>query len=112
MKKDVKHLSLRIDKSLLSKFSYVAKYYDKSKNAMLLYLIQIISFEAKGLCVFTGSRRPQIPCGLAAFPIFWMPHGIPAPSLGWVAKRGTRRCIHHAEMRRISSMAVSELAWA
>lgn len=76
------------------------------------YVNKIISFEAKGLCVFTGSRRPQIPCGLAAFPIFWMPRGIPAPSLGWVAKRGTRRCIHHAEMRRISSMAVSELAWA
>ncbi len=49
MKKDVKHLSLRIDKSLLSKFSYVAKYYDKSKNAMLLYLVRkaIKDFETR-----------------------------------------------------------------
>ncbi len=49
MKKDEKHLSLRIDSELLSQFDYVAKYDDRSMNWMLLSLIRkcISEFEQK-----------------------------------------------------------------
>ena len=40
MKKDEKHVSLRIDPDLLRKFTYVAKYDDRSLNWMLLHLIR------------------------------------------------------------------------
>ncbi|MBQ9717452.1 MAG: hypothetical protein IJV76_05615 [Clostridia bacterium] len=49
MKKDEKHLSLRIDPELLRKFDYVARYDDRSMNWMLLQLVRkcIAEFEAK-----------------------------------------------------------------
>ncbi len=40
MKKNEKHLSLRIDADLLKKFSYVAKYDDRSMNWMLLNFVR------------------------------------------------------------------------
>lgn len=40
MKKNEKHLSLRIDADLLQKFSYVAKYDDRSMNWMLLNFVR------------------------------------------------------------------------
>lgn len=49
MKKQIKHLSLRIDDELLRKFDYVAKYDDRSMNWYMLHLIkdEIASFEEK-----------------------------------------------------------------
>ncbi len=49
MKKNEKHLSLRIDPELLRKFDYVAKYDDRSMNWLLLQLVRrcIAEFEAK-----------------------------------------------------------------
>lgn len=49
MKKQIKHLSLRIDEDLLRKFDYVAKYDDRSMNWYLLRLIkdEIARFEEK-----------------------------------------------------------------
>ena len=49
MKKNEKHLSLRIDEELLRKFECVAKYDDRSMNWMLLSLIRrcIDEFESK-----------------------------------------------------------------
>lgn len=48
MKKNEKHLSLRIDENLLRRFEYVAKYDDRSMNWLLLHLIRksIEEFEA------------------------------------------------------------------
>ena len=40
MKKQVKHLSLRIDEELLREFEYVARYDDRSMNRMLLNMIR------------------------------------------------------------------------
>lgn len=40
MKKNEKHLSLRIDEPLLRRFEYVAKYDDRSMNWLLLSLIR------------------------------------------------------------------------
>ncbi|MDD3822203.1 MAG: hypothetical protein PHN93_00420 [Sphaerochaetaceae bacterium] len=40
MKKNERHLSLRIDKDLLKKFDYVAKYDDRSMNWLLLSLVR------------------------------------------------------------------------
>ena len=40
MKKNEKHLSLRIEESLLRKFECVAKYDDRSMNWLLLQLIR------------------------------------------------------------------------
>ncbi|WP_409969029.1 hypothetical protein RFF05_03425 [Bengtsoniella intestinalis] len=40
MKKDEKHLSLRIDANLLRKFDYVAKSDDRSMNWLLLQLVR------------------------------------------------------------------------
>ena len=56
MKKNEKHLSLRIDKDLLRQFEYVAKYDDRSMNWMLLSLIRkaIAEFEE------THGAIPQI----------------------------------------------------
>lgn len=47
MKKKEKHVSLRIDPDLLAKFTYVAKYDDRSLNWMLLSLVRrcIAEFE-------------------------------------------------------------------
>lgn len=47
MKKDEKHVSLRIDSKLLHKFTYVAKYDDRSLNWLLLSLVRkcITEFE-------------------------------------------------------------------
>lgn len=49
MKKQIKHLSLRIDEELLRKFGYVAKYDDRSMNWYMLHLIkdEIVRFEEK-----------------------------------------------------------------
>lgn len=49
MKKNDKHLSLRIDADLLRRFDYVAKYDDRSMNWMLLKLVRqcVDSFEAE-----------------------------------------------------------------
>ena len=49
MKKDEKHLSLRIDPELLRKFDYVARYDARSMNWLLLYLVRkcIAEFEAQ-----------------------------------------------------------------
>lgn len=49
MKKNEKHLSLRIDEELLRQFDYVARYDDRSMNWMLLRLIRecISQFEAE-----------------------------------------------------------------
>ena len=49
MKKQIKHLSLRIDEELLRKFDYVAKYDDRSMNWYMLQLIkdEIARFEEK-----------------------------------------------------------------
>ena len=49
MKKNEKHLSLRIDENLLRRFEYVAKYDDRSMNWLLLQLIRkrIEEFEAE-----------------------------------------------------------------
>lgn len=49
MKKQIKHLSLRIDEELLRKFDYVAKYDDRSMNWYMLHLIkdEIVHFEEK-----------------------------------------------------------------
>lgn len=49
MKKNEKHLSLRIDEELLRQFDYVARYDDRSMNWMLLRLIRecIGQFEAE-----------------------------------------------------------------
>lgn len=49
MKKQIKHLSLRIDEELLRKFDYVAKYDDRSMNWYMLHLIkdEIALFEEK-----------------------------------------------------------------
>lgn len=49
MKKQIKHLSLRIDEELLRKFDYVAKYDDRSMNWYMLHLIkdEIARFEEK-----------------------------------------------------------------
>lgn len=40
MKKNEKHLSLRIDENLLRRFDYVARYDDRSMNWLLLRLIR------------------------------------------------------------------------
>ena len=40
MKKQIKHLSLRIDEELLRQFEYVARYDDRSMNRMLLNMIR------------------------------------------------------------------------
>lgn len=40
MKKNEKHLSLRIEGELLRRFDYVARYDDRSMNWMLLRLIR------------------------------------------------------------------------
>lgn len=47
MKKNEKHLSLRIDADLLRQFDYVAKYDDRSMNWLLLKLVKtcIADFE-------------------------------------------------------------------
>ncbi len=49
MKKNEKHLSLRIDEELLRQFDYVARYDDRSMNWMLLRLIRecVSKFEAE-----------------------------------------------------------------
>ncbi len=49
MKKEIKHLSLRIDPELLRKFDYVARYDARSMNWLLLTLIRkcISEFEAQ-----------------------------------------------------------------
>ena len=49
MKKNEKHLSLRIDEALLRRFDYVAKYDDRSMNWLLLSLVRkcIEEFEAE-----------------------------------------------------------------
>ena len=49
MKKDTKHLSLRIDGETLRQFQYVAKYDDRSLNWTLLSLVKrcIAEFEEK-----------------------------------------------------------------
>lgn len=49
MKKNEKHLSLRIEENLLRRFEYVAKYDDRSMNWLLLQLIRksIEEFEAE-----------------------------------------------------------------
>ena len=49
MKKNEKHLSLRIDESLLRRFEYVAKFDDRSMNWLLLQLIRksIAEFETE-----------------------------------------------------------------
>lgn len=48
-KKNIKHLSLRIDEELLRRFDYVASAEDRSMNWMLLNMIRraIEEFEAK-----------------------------------------------------------------
>lgn len=47
MKKDEKHVSLRVDSKLLHRFTYVAKHDDRSLNWLLLSLIRkcIAEFE-------------------------------------------------------------------
>lgn len=40
MKKNQKHLSLRIDADLLKQFDFVAKYDDRSMNWLLLSLVK------------------------------------------------------------------------
>ena len=47
--KNEKHLSLRVDEELLRRFSYVAKYHDRSMNGMILSLIRrsVAQFEEK-----------------------------------------------------------------
>lgn len=49
MKKNEKHLSLRIDDELLRQFDYVSRYDDRSMNWMLLRLIRecVSEFEAE-----------------------------------------------------------------
>ena len=49
MKKEIKHLSLRLNPEVLKKFDYVAKYEDRSKNWMLNKLVNncIAKFENK-----------------------------------------------------------------
>ena len=49
MKKNEKHLSLRIDAELLRRFDYVARYDDRSMNWLLLSLVRkcIAEFEAE-----------------------------------------------------------------
>ena len=49
MKKNEKHLSLRIEEDLLRRFDYVAKYDERSMNWLLLSLIRrcIAEFEAE-----------------------------------------------------------------
>ena len=49
MKKNEKHLSLRIEEELLRRFEYVAKYDDRSMNWMLNNLMRrcIAEFEAE-----------------------------------------------------------------
>ncbi|MBR0320339.1 MAG: hypothetical protein IIX10_04720 [Clostridia bacterium] len=49
VKKNEKHLSLRIDEGLLRKFEQVAKYDDRSMNWLLLALIRkcVENFEAE-----------------------------------------------------------------
>lgn len=49
MRKNEKHLSLRIDESLLRRFEYVAKFDDRSMNWLLLQLVRksIEEFEAE-----------------------------------------------------------------
>ncbi len=49
MKKNEKHLSLRIDEELLRQFDYVSRYDDRSMNWMLLRLIRecVSEFEAE-----------------------------------------------------------------
>lgn len=40
MKKDCLHVSLRIEPDLLGKFRYIAKYHDRSINAMMLSIMR------------------------------------------------------------------------
>lgn len=49
MKKEEKHLSLRIEEPLLRKFEYVAKADDRSMNWLLLRLVRkcVSEFEAE-----------------------------------------------------------------
>ncbi len=49
MKKNERHLSLRIDEELLRQFDYVSRYDDRSMNWMLLRLIRecVSEFEAE-----------------------------------------------------------------
>lgn len=49
VKKDEKHLSLRIEEKTLRKFDYVARYSDRSMNWMLIGMIkrQIAAFESE-----------------------------------------------------------------
>ena len=56
MKKNEKHLSLRIDGELLRRFDYVARYDDRSMNCLLLRLVRgcVDDFEkAHGRIVLT-----------------------------------------------------------
>ena len=49
MKKNIKHLSFRVNEELLRQFEYVAKYDDRSMNWMLLSLVRkcVSEFEAE-----------------------------------------------------------------
>ena len=49
MKKDEKHLGLRINKALLEKFHYASSYEGRSANGQLVYLIRqfVSEFEHK-----------------------------------------------------------------
>ncbi len=49
MKKNEKHLSLRIDEQLLRRFDYVARFDDRSMNWLLLQLVRkcVEEFEQK-----------------------------------------------------------------
>lgn len=59
MKKDIKHLSLRVSPELLKKFEYVARYDDRSMNWMMTKMIIacVAKFEAKhGKIELTGEE--------------------------------------------------------
>lgn len=60
MKKNEKHLSLRIDEELLRQFEYVANYDDRSMNWLLLSLVRrsILEFEeTHGKIVLTEHKN-------------------------------------------------------
>lgn len=58
----IRHLSLRLDDSLLRKFAYVAKYHDRSINNMMVLLIRLCvsDFERKNGVIDENEDNKEI----------------------------------------------------
>lgn len=60
-KENVKHLTIRIDETLLKKFRYVASYDDRSANGQVLMMIreQVRAFEEKFGEITLNDETPE-----------------------------------------------------